>query len=337
MSEVMEFGVCFQNLDAQGFVAAARRAQDLMFGTFWVPEDYFYRGAVSLASAILTHTTSLKVGLGVLNPYTRHPALTAMEFAVLDEISRGRAILGLGTSIPMWIEQQMGVPFAAPISATRESVELIRRMFRGERRNSPGQVFKTAGVRFAFKPMHTEIPIYLGVMGPKKLALAGEIADGLLLGALTSPAYVRHAVKHLQQGAVRSGRQLEKFPVGAYLPIALSSDGKNAREAVKPLIAGMIGLMSGFPNHAVFSCGGIARETLERFTAAFAKGEFPVALVTEEMVDTFAVAGTPQECRVRLAEFVEAGVTMPVAFELPGVAPEKLMRDIRTHLIPHFV
>jgi 5,10-methylenetetrahydromethanopterin reductase len=86
MGRVKEFGTGCENLDAKGFVACARLAEELGFGTFWVPEDYFYRGAFTLASAIASHTTSLRVGIGVLNPYTRHPVLTAMEFgALLDD------------------------------------------------------------------------------------------------------------------------------------------------------------------------------------------------------------------------------------------------------------
>jgi 5,10-methylenetetrahydromethanopterin reductase len=335
MAKVKEFGVCFQNLDARGFISSARLAETLGFSTFWVPEDYFYRGAFSLASAIAAQTTSLKVGIGVLNPYTRHPALTAMELGALDDVSDGRALLGLGASVKFWIEHQLKIPYTRPTQAIRESVEIIRRVFRGEKVSYDGQVFQTTEVRFNFQPTRAHLPIHLGVMGPKKLALAGEIADGVLLGALVSPAYARYAVEQVRLGATRVGRSLDEFPIGAFLAISVSEDEKTAREAVKPLITGMILLMSNFPGHPVFTYGGIPAETVQRFATAAAEGRFPVHLVTEEMIDALAIAGSPEHCREGLARIVEAGVTVPIALEIPGVSPEKVLHDVHTHLMPY--
>ena len=96
MTKVKEFGVGFENLHAREFVRNAKLAEELGFGTWWVPEDYFFRGAFTLAAAAAAATSRIKIGIGVLNPYTRHPAMIAMEFGALDEVSDGRAILGLG-------------------------------------------------------------------------------------------------------------------------------------------------------------------------------------------------------------------------------------------------
>lgn len=339
MTKVNEFGICLQNLSAKEFIANARLAEELGFGTFWVPEDYFYRGAFALASAIASHTTSLKVGIGVLNPYTRHPLLTAMELGALDDVSNGRALLGLGASVPLWIEQQLKIPYTRPIRAIRESVEIIRQIFRGETVNYQGQVFQTADARFHFQPPRAKVPIHLGVMGPKKLELAGEIADGVLLGALASPAYVRYAVEQVCRGAARVGRKLDSFTVGAFLAIAIAENENEAREAIKPLVAGMIALMGNYSDHPVFSYGGLSQEQVQRFVAAFARGDIPaaLALVTDQMIDTLAVAGTPEHCRERLARVIEAGVRVPIAFEVPGVSPEKTIRDVQTHLMPYFL
>jgi 5,10-methylenetetrahydromethanopterin reductase len=339
VGQVKEFAVCYQNLSAKAFVEAAQLAEALGFGTFWVPEDYFYRGAFSLASAIASHTISLKVGIGVLNPYTRHPMLTAMEFAALDEIANGRAVLGLGASTPYWIEQQLAIPYTQPTHALRESVELLRQVFHGEPVNYRGQVFRTTEVRFNFRPTRTNIPIHLGVMGPRKLALAGEIADGVILGAAVSPAYVRFAVERIRRGAERVGRSLEHFSLAANLAISVADDAKAAREAAKPLVAGMIAIMGNFPAHPVFTCTGLLQEEVQRFVAAFSRGDFATAasMVTEEMIDTFAIAGSPEHCRKQLGRIIEAGVTVPVAFEIPGVSPATMLRDIQTHLMPYFL
>jgi 5,10-methylenetetrahydromethanopterin reductase len=337
MGKVKEFGICFENLDAKRFIASARLAEELGFGTFWVPEDYFCRGAFAITAAVATQTTSLKVGIGVLNPYTRHPALTAMEFGALDDVAGGRALLGVGASVRLWIEHQLKIPYKRQTRAIRESVEIIRQLFRGEKGSYSGQIFQTTDAHFQFRPTRPEVPIHLGVMGPKKLALAGEIADGVLLGGLVSPAYARYAVEQVRLGAARVGRKLDDFTIGAYLALSVSEDEKAAREAVKPMIAGVTMLMSDYPEHPLFTCGGMSPQEVKRIATAVMQGESPAHLVTEEMIDTFAIAGNPEHCREALTQVIEAGVTVPVAFELPGISPEKLIRDVHEHLMPSFL
>ena len=167
--KVREFGVGFESPRAREFIALAKRAEETGFGTFWVPEDPFYRGAFTLASAVACGTSTIKVGIGVLNPYTRHPALTAMEFAALDEVSGGRAILGIGAGLKDWIEGRLKIPYTRPTVAMRESIEITRRLFRGENVSLAGRVFQTDRIKLSFKPPRTDIPIHLGVLGPKNL------------------------------------------------------------------------------------------------------------------------------------------------------------------------
>src|SRR5438034_1493946 len=109
MAKVRDFGVGFESLGAREFIAHAKRAEEMGFGTFWVPEDPFMRGAFTLAAAVACSTSKMKIGLGIINPYTRHPSLTAMEFAALDELSGGRAIMGIGTGIRDWIEGRLKI------------------------------------------------------------------------------------------------------------------------------------------------------------------------------------------------------------------------------------
>src|SRR6266436_7903069 len=214
--KVREFGVGFESPHAREFIALAKRAEETGFGTFWVPEDPFYRGAFTLAAAVACGTSTIKVGIGVLNPYTRHPALTAMEFAALDEVSDGRAILGIGAGLKDWIEGRLKIPYTKPTAAMRESVEIIRRFFRGEEVTNAGKVFQTERIKMSFKPVRTEIPIYLGVLGPKNCEMTGEVADGLLLSVMSSPAYVKFAMEHVRRGLAKSRRDLSTFNVGAY-------------------------------------------------------------------------------------------------------------------------
>jgi len=159
MAKVREFGVGFESPHAREFAAHARRAEELGFGTFWVPEDPFYRGAFTVASAIACNTSKIKIGLGIVNPYLRHPALTAMEFAALDEISEGRAILGIGAGLKDWIEGRLKIPYTKPTAAMRETIEIIRRFFRGEEVTYAGKVFQAERIKLSFKPVRTEVVV----------------------------------------------------------------------------------------------------------------------------------------------------------------------------------
>ena len=211
MPAVKEFGIAFESPRARDFIAAAKLAEDLGFGTFWVPEDPVFPGAFATASAIATNTNKIKIGIGVLNPWTRHPVQTAMELAALDDISEGRAVLGLGASIKLWIQGQLGIPYTRPLTALRETVAILNGVIAGERVDHEGRLFKANGIRATFALPARHVPIYLGVMAPGALALAGEIADGVLLNSIVAPDFVRDAIDRISLGAQRAGRALDGF------------------------------------------------------------------------------------------------------------------------------
>ena len=168
----------------------ARAAEHAGVGSIWVMEDYFRPGAYALAAATAAVTVRSVIGIGVVTPYTRHPALIAMETATLAALAPGRVVLGLGSSNRRWVEQQMGIPFKTPLRGLRESVEIVRRLLDGESVTYTGDVFATNEVTLE-SPPPARVPIMLGVKGPRALTLAAEIADGVHCSILASPAHVR--------------------------------------------------------------------------------------------------------------------------------------------------
>jgi 5,10-methylenetetrahydromethanopterin reductase len=336
VAKIREFGIGFENLPGREFARAAKLAEDAGFGTFWVPEDYFYRGAFTLAAAAAAATSGIKLGIGVLNPYTRHPALAAMEFAALDELSAGRGVLGIGAGLRDWIEGRLRIPYARPHAAMRESIEIVRAMFRGKPLSYSGRVFQTDNVRMNFTPARAEIPIHLGVMAPKNLELAGEMADGVLFSVMTTPEYLAFALEHVRRGLAKSGRTLSDFSVGGYLIASISEDERAARETVKPLLAALIALMAKQPDAPILALPGLPADTVRAFGNAMARGESAAAMVTDWMIDKFTIAGSPSRCREAVARLAEAGLTSPIVFELPGVTPDALVRSVEMHLMPHF-
>jgi len=164
----VQFGTGFLGgNELPNLIKMSRMAEELGFTSCWIAEDYFYGGAFSTATACALNTSSIKIGIGVINPYTRHPALTAMEVGALDVASNGRTILGIGASNKRWIQEQAGITYKKPLAAMKESVEIIRGLLQGDRVCKKGEYFDTGEIKLEFKPYRPQIPIFLGVKGQK--------------------------------------------------------------------------------------------------------------------------------------------------------------------------
>src|SRR3981081_3139858 len=112
-------------------LALAGTCDSLPVSEMWITEDYYERGAFAVAGAVLAVTKRLSVGIGVVNPWTRHPVLTAMETAALAEIGPGRVVLGLGASNVRWMGEQLGLPFERPLTILLDSVSIVRAALAG--------------------------------------------------------------------------------------------------------------------------------------------------------------------------------------------------------------
>lgn len=294
----------------------ARAAERAGLGSVWIIEDYFHPGAFALAGAAAAATERIAVGLGVVNPYTRHPALLAMETAALAGVAGGRAILGLGSSNRRWIEEQMGIPFRTPLVAVRESVEVVRRLLAGERVTFRGRCFTLQDVALEWTP-RDPVPVLLGVKGPKALRLAGEVADGVHCSVLASPAHVRRVRETTARG--------NGFRVVAYVLTSVGDDGRRARDALRPLVARYLGLLHG---QSILEDAGLGAERTQPFRDALGRGTPAADLVDDAILDAVAVAGTPAHCVRQLERWAEAGLDTPIAVMPPGA-------DVAEHLALH--
>ncbi len=167
------------------------------------------------------------------------------------------------------------------------------------------------------------VPIVLGVKGPRALALAGEVADGVVGSILTSPAHVRR---------VRSiTREVPDLAVLAYLPVAMSDDGTSARDRLRPLLAHYLGVLHG---QSILADAGLGADRTQPFRDALLARRKAGELVTDEMIDALAIAGTPDECRSALARFAEAGLDAPVAILAPGLPVVEQLAPLGDTLVP---
>ncbi len=239
-------------------VERARAAEAAGFASLWFIEDYFQTGAFALAGAAAAVTARIAIGTAVVNPYTRHPALIAMETATLAGIAPGRVVLGLGTGVHRWIAGQMRIPAPRPLATLGECVDVIRRLWAGERVTHEGQGFSLADVALEYKPAQPELPIVLGVKGPRALGLAGAVADGVVCSIMSSPAHVRRVRETIAPARRQSGRG--RCPVLAYVPVAIGRDGAAARRSVRPLLARYLAHLHG--QTILVEAGGAESRTL---------------------------------------------------------------------------
>ncbi len=276
------------------------------FDTIWMSEDYFYTGGVSGASIALGATDHISVGIGLLPVYVRHPALTAMEAATIEGAFPGRFKLGFGSGVPAWLDQ-MGLAHEARLGTMRETVAAVRSLMAGETLTHSGH-FSFDDVKLTFPP-ETTTPIYVGATGPKMTAVAGEVADGLLMSIMSTPEFVADSRRIVDaarpQGATRA--ELTTFAI-----FSLADDVVAARAAARPMVATYLALGPGpISDHA-----GISDE----LAAMLARGGRD--LLFEEMpdawVDRVAVCGDAATCRASIEALIEAGADEVALAAVPG-------------------
>ena len=162
---------------------------------------------------------------------------------------------------------------------------------------------------------------------------AGFLGKSLEIGQ----PLLKFAADHLRVGLAKSNRAAIDFPVNAYILSSISENETAARDALRPFLAILISLMTSQPDNPIFAAAGLAPDTIKSFGESFARGVVPTDMVTDAMVDTFAIAGSPTRCRENMTRLIEAGMNASVFFEVPGVPPQKTFDDVCTHLMPHFV
>jgi len=293
-----------------GIVDCVRMGEEAGFESVWIPEAWGRDAFLALAT-IASATQRIKLATGIINAYSRSPAAIAMATATLEELSNGRAILGIGSSGAAVVERWHGLHFQQPFTRLRESITIVRQILSGGQVNFQGKVFQVSDFRLAVQAPARTIPIYLAALGSKMLRLAGEIADGALL-YLQPLSKIRDAIAEIQLGAEQAKRPSGSVDVAAFLPTFVSEEPERAKQIVARVIAYYVGGM-GVYYHRKVSESGFKAEA-DKIQAAWLRGDRVTATreVTQALVDSVAIAGTPVECRSRLEEFRKVGVSLPI-------------------------
>jgi 5,10-methylenetetrahydromethanopterin reductase len=297
-------------------IERAKLADENGYSTVWVADERFYREVYSCLGQLAAHTSKVLLGPCVTDPFARHPALTAMAIATLDEISGGRAILGIGAGISGFAE--LGIDRRKPARAIREAIELVRALLRGETVDFRGDVIAFNHGRLSFPPIRPEIPIYVASNGPLGQRVAAEIADGVIMEACGSAAEVRAFRTAVENAARNAGRDPRAIRIIARLNTCVAADGRVARDAVRPTVARYLGAGRLRSRTAAVQGLALPPEALASVAgAAYAAGVTPylplLPLITDRHIDAFTLAGTVDEVTEHAIALREAGADGVIA------------------------
>ena len=307
--------------DIRTSIEHARLAEECGFDCVWQGEEYppfrDARDSLIPLAAIAAVTKSIKLGTGVLHTWTRNVMTLAMTFVTLDELSNGRGMLGIGA---LWdpIAGMIGISRTRPLKAMREHVEALRALFDMKTVNVEGEFVRLRNVRLLKKPI--SIPIYIGATGFKMMELAGEIADGVLLNYLVSPEYNKRALEFLSRGAAKSGRKIEDLDRPQLVACSMDADADKAIDAARLIVTEYL-----FLEPHIMKASGIKPDILDAIHRTL--GSWPprpdklreaLQLVDDDLVRSVCAAGSPEDCKQKVREYVAAGSTCPLLCPIGG-------------------
>jgi alkanesulfonate monooxygenase SsuD/methylene tetrahydromethanopterin reductase-like flavin-dependent oxidoreductase (luciferase family) len=269
--------------------------------TVWVPETWGMEN-FSMLGAVSTKTTRQKIGSSIINIYSRSPSSIAMGAVTVDSLSNGRLVLGLGTSSIPIVESFHGYKFEKPLQRMKEYVEIIRLAISGKQVNYDGDIFKLNNFTLLIKPLRKEIPIYLAAINQKMVDLAWSIGDGAIF-------YLRPLNE--MKNTISKMQSKKKIDVTCQLITCVSENSEEAIERAKRTVAFYISV--GDIYRKFLAENGFENETHDIFEE-FKKSGFKSnhELVSDLMLQSLAISGTPDECKKQLEGFVSVGIDLPI-------------------------
>jgi 5,10-methylenetetrahydromethanopterin reductase len=301
-----------------------RYAEAAGFEAVWQADSRLVRDALVPMSAFAAVTDRIRIGSGVVDCWTRNPARLAASFSTLDDLAPGRVILGIGA---WWdpLAAKVGISRDRPLTVMREIVTAVRALLANETVTFDGTYVHLDGVELDYvyqERRPKDVPIYIGATGMQMMELTGEIADGCVLNYLVSPSYNRRALEHLAIGAAKAGRSVDDIDRPQLIVCSLHDDRRAALDGARLLVTQYLGQQphimkaSGVPESLLADIGKVLTWPATHDQVVEAS-----RLVPDEIVQMITASGTPDECRAKVAEYMENGCTCPILYPLGEVEP----------------
>ena len=305
-------------------IAFATHAEQQGYHSVWKGETSG-TNSIAVLSVIAHETEDIRLGTGIANVFSRSPSLLGMSGVTLDAISNGRAILGVGVSSPPIVTEWHGLEFEQPLRRAREAIEIIRQVVDGDTVEYHGDVFDVGPYSVGFDGHSDQLPIFNAAMGEQNRRLTGEFADGWM-PVFTPFSKLEQYADALTSTAEDAGRPAPT--IAPWIPAAVADEPAVAKRRVKDLLAQEMAMGYNRLLHD-HGFGEPADEAHELWRSG--DREAAADAITDELIDEFAVYGTPETCRERLAPYYEAGADLPILWP-----PFTASRDAVEELIDAF-
>ena len=269
--------------------------------SIWIPETWGMECS-SMLSTIAQIAKRPKIGSSIINIYSRTPSLVAMNAVTIDTLSGGRLVLGLGSSSQSIVEQWHGMEFTRPLQRMQEYVEIIRQIVSGKKVTYDGKFFHLKNFRLLIKPIRAEIPIYLAAINQKMVELTWEVGDGVIF-------YLR-PMSEMKKTIVKMQNK-RKIDVACQVITCISNDVEKAITRAKKTISFYVSV--GKTYREFLAKNGYEKETNAIFEEYEKSGLIDnYRFVSDSMVNSLTLCGTPKELSKKLEQFAETGVDLPI-------------------------
>ncbi len=284
-----------------------------------------------IVTIIASSTRRVKVGPDVTHPYVRHPAITANNIAAIDELTGGRAVLGIGRGS---FFEYLGIDTNTGPHAVREMVLLVRKLLSGDSEPFEGKVFRAdERAVFRWKPPRKDIPIFIGAFGPKMLAVAGEVADEVRPPGMGNPAVLQAVAQAVREGERAAGRAPGSVKLGAEVWTCLSEDKYTAWRMASRLVAQFVPYLGHLPTLA-----GLDPTELDEVRSLAAKGQIEEAAsrISEATVDAFCIWGPAKRAIAWLERIVSMQLSSVTFSGILGPDVREAIDTLGRRVVPHF-
>ena len=336
MNQITSGVLLLGDMPSSELASLARRVEEWGYDYIWFADERFFREVYSSLTLCALNTKEIRLGPCVTDPYTRHPALTAMAMATLDEISGGRAVLGIGAGVSGFGE--LGINRSRPALAMKEMILMVRKLMAGGHVDFEGRVLKFKDGGLNFKPLRPDIPVYLASNAPRGLQVAGELAEGAIVSACADEESVEYALGLISKGSGRAKRDLADLDLVARLNCCIASNGQQARDAIRAVTT------RSLPGHLNFAAGA-GLDVPEELAVSLRQMGYThddailtdmAQRVPERIIDSMALAGTADEVAARVERIARKGVSQilikPCATTLDGI--ETTLEAFGTQVMP---
>ncbi|MCB0234375.1 MAG: LLM class flavin-dependent oxidoreductase, partial [Anaerolineae bacterium] len=282
--------------EIQEGIELAKYAEQKGFEAVWQAESRLVRDAIVPMAAFAAHTTTLKVGSGVINNWTRNIGLLAATFLTLDDLAPDRVICGIGA---WWdpLARKVGIERRKPLLAMRETVTVLRELLTLKEVTFHGEFHNVDGIRLDVVHGRTtprNVPIYIGATGMKMMELTGEIADGAVLNYLVAPKYNLEAMDALERGAKTAGKSIDDIDRPQLMICSVDNDRKKALDGARKMMTQYLGQQ---PH--LMKASGVSQELLDEihqvltWPATDEEIENAMHLVPDDVVQMCTASGSP--------------------------------------------